>query len=422
MTYKRVRKLLPEIARELNVEAVVEGTVLRFGDRVRITAQLIQLPVERHMWAQSFEGDLRDTLALQNSLARTIAEQIRVTVTQQEETVLQTARPLNPAAYEAYLKGRYFLNKRTGDGLRTAIEYFTHAIETDQTYAAGYSGLADAYALSGDWKYGVLSPREAFTQAEAAATKALALDESLGEAHASLAYALDLYAWNWAAAETEYKRAIQLNPGYPTAHEWYSWHLLMMGQDREAIRELRKAESLDPLSLIISADIADAFCVSRLYDEAVEQSKKALEMDPNFAVGHYELGQALEQKHMHDEAIVEFQRAIELSGHSGAFDSNLGHAYAVSGRKEEALKIVNDLEAGHDQNPSTDADISLIYVGLGDHDQAMLSLNKAYEARFKASILLRPAFDPLRSDARFQDLLRRIGLPQTAPDIGWPAI
>jgi tetratricopeptide (TPR) repeat protein len=282
--------------------------------------------------------------------------------------------------------------------------------------------LADAYALSGDWKYGVLSPREAFTQAEAAATKALALDESLGEAHASLAYALDLYAWNWVAAETEYKRAIELNPNYPTAHQWYSWHLLMMGRNREGILELRKAESLDPLSLIISADIADAFCVSRLYDEAEEQSKKTLEMDPNFAVGHYELGQALEQKQMHDEAIVEFKRAIELSGHSGAFDSNLGYAYAVSGRKEEALKIVNELEAGHDQNPSTDADIALIYVGLGDQDQAMISLNKAYDARFKASILLRPAFDPLRSDARFRDLLGRIGLPQTASDIGRPVI
>jgi len=422
MTYKRVRKLLPEIARELNVEAVVEGTVLRFGDRVRITAQLIGVPVERHMWAESFEGDLRDTLALQNRVARTIAEQIRITVTQQEQTALQNARPVNPVAYEAYLKGRYFLNKRTGDGLKSAIEYFTDAIETDQTYAAGYSGLADAYALSGDWKYGVLSPPEAFTKAEAAATRALALDKSLGEAHASLAYALDLYAWNWTAAEIEYKRAIQLNPGYPTAHQWYSWHLLMMGRNREGIRELRKAESLDPLSLIISADIADAFCVFRLYDEAVKQSKKALEMDPNFAVGHYELGQALEQKHMFDEAIAEFQRAIELSGHSGAFDSNLGHAFAVSGRREEAINIIKDMEARRDRNPSTDADIALIYVGLGDRDQAMSALSKAYEVRFKASILLRPAFDPLRSDIRFQELLRRIGLPPLAPSTEKPPI
>jgi TolB-like protein/DNA-binding winged helix-turn-helix (wHTH) protein/Flp pilus assembly protein TadD len=418
MTYKRVRKLLPEIARELNVEALVEGTVLRFGDRVRISAQLIQVPLERHIWAQSFEGDLRDTLLLQSSVARAIAEQIRVTVTEQEQAALQNSKPVNPVAYEACLKGRYFINKRTGDGLKKAIEYFNHAIERDPTYAAAYSGLADAYALSGDWKYGVLPPQDAFSKAKAAATKALALDDNLAEAHASLAFALDLYGWDWEAAETEYQRAIKLDPGYATAHQWYSWHLMMMGRHSEGILELTKAESLDPLSLIISADMADALCVARRYEEAVQKSRKILEMDPNFAVGHYELGQALEQKNLHDEAIVEFQRAIELSGHSGAFDSYLGYAYAKSGREEEAIKIVGDLRARHDQNPSADADIALIYVGLGDQRQAMIALNKAYEARFKASILLRPAFDPLRSDARFQDLLRRIGLPQTAgPDL-----
>jgi tetratricopeptide (TPR) repeat protein len=236
------------------------------------------------------------------------------------------------------------LNKRTGDGLRRAIEYFNSAIETDPTYAEAYSGLADAYALSGDWKYGVLSPQDAFPKTRAAVTKALALDDSLSEAHASLAFALDLYGWDWEAAETEYKQAIKLKPSYATAHQWYSWHLFMMGRNSEGMLELRKAESLDPLSLIIGADLADALCVAHLYDEAVQQSKKTLEMDPNFAVGRYELGQALVQKHMYDEAIAEFQRAIELSGHSGAFDSNLAHVYAVSGRKEEAIKIVKDLE------------------------------------------------------------------------------
>jgi TolB-like protein/DNA-binding winged helix-turn-helix (wHTH) protein/Flp pilus assembly protein TadD len=414
MTYKRVRKLLPEIARELNVEAVVEGTVLRFGDRVRITAQLIQVPVERHIWAQSFEGDLQDTLVLQSSVARAIAEQVRATMTEQEQAALQNSKPVNPVAYEAYLKGRYFINKRTGDDLKKAIEYFSYAIDRDPTYAAAYSGLADAYALSGDWKYGVLSPQKAFSKAKAAASKALALDDKLAEAHASLAFALDLYGWDWETAESEYKRAIKLDPGYAPAHQWYSWHLMMMGRHSEGIIELTKAESLDPLSLIISADMADALCVARRYDEAVQKSKTILEMDPNFAIGHYELGQALEQKRLHDEAIVEFQRAIELSGHSGAFDSYLGYTYAMSGQKEEAIKIVDDLRARHDQNPSADADIALIYVGLGDRDRAMIALNKAYGARFKASILLRPAFDPLRSDPRFQDLLRRIGLPQLA--------
>jgi TolB-like protein/DNA-binding winged helix-turn-helix (wHTH) protein/Tfp pilus assembly protein PilF len=411
MTYKGVRKPLAQIAGELNVDAVVEGSILRSGERVRITAQLIQLPADKHLWAQSYEGDIRDVLTLQNKVARAIAEQIRATLNRQEQAALEDAKAVNPEAYQAYLKGRYFLNKRTGDGLRRAIEYFNSAIETDPTYAEAYSGLADAYALSGDWKYGVISPQDAFPKTRAAATKALALDDSLGEAHASLAFALDLYGWDWEAAETEYKQAIKLKPSYATAHQWYSWHLFMMGRNSEGMLELRKAESLDPLSLIIGADLADALCVAHLYDEAVQQSKKTLEMDPNFAVGRYELGQALVQKYMYDEAIAEFQRAIEISGHSGAFDSNLAHVYAVSGRKEEAIKIVKDLEARDDQNPSIGADIALIYVGLGDQDQAMIWLNKAYEARFKASILLRPAFDPLRSNARFKDLRRRIGLP-----------
>jgi TolB-like protein/DNA-binding winged helix-turn-helix (wHTH) protein/Flp pilus assembly protein TadD len=411
MTYKSVRKSLPEIARELNVDAVVEGSVSRSDNRVRITAQLIQAPTDTHMWAQSYDEDLRDTLALQSKVARDVAEHIRVTLNGQEQAALAKSKPVNPEAYEAYLKGRYFWNKRTGDGLKKAIDYFNHAIETDPTYAEAYSGLADSYALSGDWEYGILSPRDAFPRAKEAATKALVLDDSLAEAHTSLGFALDL-GWDWEAAEAEYKKAIKLNPGYATAHHWFAWHLMVMGRNSEGISELRTAESLDPLSLIISADIADALCIARRYDESVQESKKTLEMDPGFAVAHYELGQALTRKHMYDEAIAEFQRAIDLSGHSGAFDSNLAYVYAVSGRKEEATKIVKSLEAQKDQNPSVDANVALIYVGLGDPDQAMNWLNMAYEVRFNPSILLRPVFDPLRSDARFQDLLRRVGLPR----------
>jgi TolB-like protein/DNA-binding winged helix-turn-helix (wHTH) protein/Flp pilus assembly protein TadD len=412
MTYKNVRKPLAEIARELNVEAVVEGSVLRSGDRVRITAYLFKAPADILMWAQSYDEDLRDTLALQSKVARDIAAQIRATLDPLERAALERSKTVNPAAYEAYLKGRYFWNKRTRDGLKKAIEYFNRAIEMDPIYAEAYSGLADSYALSGDWEYGVLSPQEAFSQAKAAATKAIALDDSLSEAHTSLAFALDLYGWNWEAAEEEYKRAIQLNPGYATAHLWYAWHLMVIGRNSEGIRELRKAESLDPLSLIISADMADALCIAHLYDESVQQSRKTLELDPNFSVAHYELGQAFTQQHLYDEAIAEFQRAIELSGHNGAFDSNLAYAYAALGRKEEAMKIVNDLETRNDQNPSADANVALVYLGIGDQDRAMIWLNKAYEPRFNPSILLRPAFDALRSDARFKDLRRRIGLPQ----------
>jgi tetratricopeptide (TPR) repeat protein len=418
MTYKRVRKLLPEIARELDVEGVVEGTVLRSGERVRITAQLIEVPVERHIWAQSFEGDLRDTLALQNRVARAIAEQIRATVNQQEQAALQKPKVVNPEAYEAYLKGRYFWNKRTGDGLKKAIEYFDRAIEKDPNFAKAYTGLADSYALSGDWEYGVLSPQDAFPKAKAAARKALALNDHLAEAHTSLAFILDLYAWDWEPAEKEYKRAIALYPGYATAHHWYAWHLIVTGRSSEGIAQLRTAESLDPLSLIISADLADALCIAHLYDESVRQSRRTLEMDPNFAIAHYELGQAYEQKSMHDDAIEEFKRAIQLSGDNEIFNANLAYAYAASGRQEEATKIVKKLEDRQNLHSSTDANIALIYLGLGDRDQAMIWLDKAYQARFNPSILLRPAFDPLRSDARFQDLLRRIGLPQVAePDL-----
>ncbi len=411
MTYKNVHRPLAEIARELNVDATVEGSVSRSGDRVRVTAQLIDARNEKHIWAESYDEDIRDTLVLQSRVTRAIAEQIRATLNPQEQLTLAKSGEVDPDAYEAYLKGRFFWNKRTGEGLRTAIDYFRRAITIDPGYAEAYAGLADSYAVAGDWKYGVLPPLDAFPKATAAAAKALVLDSSLGEAHASLAYALDLYGWDWGSAETEYKQAIQLNPGYATAHQWYSWHLFMVGRDADALFELRKAESLDPLSLIINADIADALCVAHRYDEAVEQSKKTLKMDSNFAVGHYELGQALVQKHMYDLAITEFQRAIELSGHSGAFDSYLGYAYAVSGQKEEAIKIINDLEARHPENHSVDADIALIYVGLDDRDEAISRLNKAFDARFKASILRRPAFDPLRPDSRFQDLLRRMELP-----------
>ena len=411
MTYKGVSKPLPQIARELDVEAVVEGSVLRSGDRVRITAQLIQVPDERHMWAQSYEGNLRDALTLQNSVARAIAEQIQATLNRQEEAALKNSDAVDPEAYEAYLKGRYFWNKRTGDGLNKAIGYFNSAIEIDPGYAKAYSGLADSYALLGDWEYGVLSPQEAFPKAKVAATRALVLDDKLADAHTSLAFTLDLYDWDWKSAEKEYQRALALNPGYATAHHWYAWHLIVMGRNDEGIAELRKAQNLDPLSLIISADLADALCIARRHDESVEQSRKTIALDPNFAVAHYQLGQALEQKGRHDDAIEEFKRAIDLSGGSTTFDSNLAYSYAASGRREEAMKIVKDLEARQSQQSSIDANIALIYVGLGDKAQAMIWLNNAYQARFNPSILVRPAFDPLRSDARFQDMLRRIGIP-----------
>jgi len=410
MVYKGARKPLPQIARELNVDAVVEGTVLRSGDQVRITAQLIDASTDKHLWSQSYEGDLRDTLALQNSVARAIADQIQINLTPQEQAALKSTKVVNPEAYESYLKGRYFWNKRTADGLKVALAYFNQAIEEDPKYAQAYSGLADTYVLLGDWEYGVLTPNEAFPKAKAAAIKALELDNSLSDAHTSLA-SLGMFDWDWRSAGEEFRRAIELNPGYATAHQWYAWHLNLLGRKSEAIAEMRKAESLDPLSLIISADMADVLFVVGLYDESIRQSRKTLEMDPNFAIAHFELGQAYAQKRMYSEAIAELQRAIALSGSSTTFTSNLAYAYAVSGRRNEALKILND-STGRSNGFSDASEIALIYTGLGDNDQAMAWLDKAYSERFNPSILLRPGFDPLRSDSRFQSLVHRVGLPQ----------
>lgn len=411
MPYKRVHRPLADIARELNVDAVLEGTVLRSGDRVRITTQLIQVPAERHLWAQSYEGDLRDALTLQSQVAHAVAEQIRINLNPQEQAALQKKKPVDPEAYEAYLKGRYFWNKRTANGLKTAVVYFEQAIKQDPNYAAAYSGLADSYALMGDWQYALMAPTEAFPKAKAAALKALELDNTLAEAHTSLAFCFDLFDWNWDAAEKEFKQAIKLNPGYATAHHWYAWHLIVLGRKGEAIAEMRTAANLDPLSLIISADLGEILLVSGLYDESIQQSRKTIDMDPNFAVAHYQLGQGYVQKRMYNEAIAELQEATELSGADTAFKSNLAYAYAESGRKDEAIKLLGEIKNQPNQGFSNAPEIALIYVGLGEKNQAMIWLEKAYQDHFNPSILVRPTFDPLRSDKRFQELLHRIGLP-----------
>jgi len=409
--YKGTRKPLPEIARELNVDAVVEGTVLRSGEQVRITAQLIQAPADKHLWAESYEGNLRDTLALQNQVARAIAEQIQIELTPHEQGVLKSARVVDPQAYEHYLRGRYFWNKRTADGLKKAIEYFNQAIEKDPNYAPAYSGLADTYALLGDWQYAVMTPKEALPKAKAAAIKALELDSTLSEAHTSLAFCLDGFDWDLESAGREFRRAIELNPGYATAHHWYAWHLSLLGQYSEAISEMRKAENLDPLSLIINADLAELLLIARSYDQSIEQSRRTIEMDPGFGLAHNQLAQAYLQKQMDNEAIAELQKAIQLSGGSPICTANLARAYAASGRRDEAVQLMNDLKKRSNPGYSHASEIAMIYAALGDKDQAMSWLEKGYEERFNPGVLLRPGFDPLRSDPRFQDLLHRIGLP-----------
>jgi TolB-like protein/Flp pilus assembly protein TadD len=412
MGYKHARKPLPQIARELNVDAVVEGTVLHSGDRVRITAQLIEASVDRHLWSQSYEGELRNTLELQNKVASAIADQIRINLNPQEQAALKKAQVVDPEAYESYLKGRYFWNKRTADALKVARAYFDQAIEEDPKYAEAYSGLADTYALLGDWQYAVMTPKEALPKAKAAAIKALELDSALGEAHNSLAFCLDGFDWDFDSAGKEFRRAIELNPGYATAHHWYAWHLSLLARNDEAIAEMRKAESLDPLSLIINADLAELLLIAHFYDESIQQSRKVIEMDPNFAFAHNQLGQAYLPNHMPGEAVAELKTAVQLSGGSPTSLANLARAYVAFGNRSEAEKILSDLKKRSNPDYSYSPEIAVIYVALGDKDQAMNWLEKGYGDRFNPGVLLRPGFDALRSDPRFQNLVRRIGLPR----------
>jgi TolB-like protein/DNA-binding winged helix-turn-helix (wHTH) protein/Flp pilus assembly protein TadD len=410
MAYKHARKPLPQIARELNVEAVVEGTVLRSGDQVRITAQLIEASTDKHLWSQSYQGELQDTLALQSKVARAIADQIRINLNPREQAALKNVKVVNPQAYESFLKGRYFWNKRTADGLKVALAYFNQAVDEDAKYAQAYSGLADTYALLGDWQYAVMTPKEALPKAKAAAIKALELDSALGEAHNSFAFCLDGFDWDFDSAGKEFLRAIELNPGYATAHHWYAWHLSLLGRYDEAIAEMRKAENLDPLSLIINADFAELLVLAHSSDESIEQSRKTIEMDPNFALAHNQLAQAYLQKHMNDEAVAELQKAAQLSGGSPTVMANLARAYVASGKRGEAIRLLNGLKKRSNATYSRGSEIAVIYAALGDTDQAMNWLEKGFEERFNPGVLLRPGFDPLRADPRFQELVRHIGL------------
>lgn len=410
MPYKRARKGLPQIARELNVDAVVEGTVLRSGDQVRITAQLIEARDDKHLWSDSYEGDLRDALTLQNTVARAIAEQIRISVNPQEQATLKQRKVVDPEAYEAYLKGRYFWNKRTGDDFEKAVEYFNRAIERDPGYAQAFSGLADTYALLGDWEYGVLAPKDALPRAKAAAVRALQLDNTLGEAHTSLAFCLEAFDWDLQSADTEFRRGIELNPGYATAHHWYAWHLSLLGKNNDAIAELKKAQNLDPLSLIINADLAELLLIAHFTNESIQQSRKTIEMDVNFPLAHNQLAAAYLQAQRHAEAIAELQTAVRLSAGSPTCIANLARAFAVSGRRNEALQLLGDLKKRSRTSSSNASEIAVIYAALGDNDQAMTWLETGYQERFNPSVLLRPGFDPLRADPRFQDLERRVGL------------
>ncbi len=415
MQYKKARKPLPEIARELDVDAVVEGSVRRAGNRVRITAQLVHAPTDRHLWAKSYERDLIDVLTLQAEVAREIAAEINIALTPQEQARLATTRPVNPRAHELYLKGRYFWNKRTPDDLQKSLEYFEQATAEDPNYALGYAGVADAYSLLGYVGYAVLPPREAFPKAKAAALKVLELDPSLAEAHVALAYINWEHDWDWAASLAEFRRAIALNPNYATAHHWYAIRLAALGRSEEARAEARRAQELDPLSLIIRGNIAWIRIFDGRPDDALVALGPTLEMDPNFASTHWFFSLAYLQKGMYPEAVAAAKRNMELMhGYNPGSEATLAYAYALAGNQAGARRLLEGMKQTARQRYVPPDWIAVIYAGLGDRDQAFAWLEKGYQEHSGLLPLLKvhPLFEKLRDDPRFADLVRRMNFPE----------
>jgi TolB-like protein/Tfp pilus assembly protein PilF len=414
MRLKGTDRSIPEIARLLNVDAVVEGSVLRAGDRVRITAQLIDGPTDRPLWADSYERELRDILTLQSDVARAIAREIRVTLTPPEERRLAAAQAVDPEVHQLYLKGRYHWNKRTEAGFSKAIEYFQQAIEKDPSCALAYAGLSDAYnCLAG---YGVLPAKEAFSKAKATALKAIEIDDALAEAHTSLASVKECYDWDWSGAEREYKEAIRLNPGYATARHWYATFLATLGRSQEAVAEIRRAQELDPLSPIINTNVGYVFYTARQYEQAMEECRKALELDPDFAVAHQMLGEIYGQMGKRAEAIAELERAIALSGNAAEDVAWLGRTYALGGMEDKARQALSQLERRSQEGYVAPFLFVMVYAGLGEKDHAFGWLEKAYQERdsYVVDIGVAPWADPLRDDPRFDDMLRRMGLDPSA--------
>jgi TolB-like protein/DNA-binding winged helix-turn-helix (wHTH) protein/lipoprotein NlpI len=409
--YKGGKVDLKEVAQALGVEAILTGRVTQRGDNLSISVELVNASDKTQMWGEHYDRKMSDLLAIQREITGEIVEKLKVKVSGEENAPTKHYTESNEA-YQLYLKGRFYWNKRTAEALKKSIEYFNQAIDKDPSFALAYAGLADSYVVPANR----LPPREAMPKAKAAALRALELDETLAEAHASLGRVFAAYDWDWTSAEKEYKRAIELNPRYATAHQWYGGYLSVMGRSDEAIAERKRALELEPLSLVINFELGLAYYYARDYDRAIEQFQKTLELDQNFPPAHNFLPAAFEQKGMYSEAIAEFKKSIPRAGGSEWTLSmaGLGHVYAVTGQKSEARTMLDELKQASEQEYVTANSIALIYAGLGDKDQAFVWLDRAYEERaFQMQwIKIEPRWDNLRADPRFQDLLRRIGLPQ----------
>jgi serine/threonine-protein kinase len=400
-------------ANELGVRAVLTGRILQRGENLTVSAELIDARDKKQLWGERYERKVSDLLSVQRDIAQEITANLRLKLSGEEKERLTKHYTENPEAYQLYLKGRYFLNARTEESTGKAIEYFQQAIAKDPVYALAYSGLADSYSAL-VFPIEAVTPREAMPKAKEAAMKALAIDNALGEAHASLGYVKFYFDWDWPGAETEFKRALELNPAYAEGHHYYSHYLVAMGRDEESLTESRRCLELEPLNLLLNVHLGWHYLYTRQSDQAVKQLQKTLEMDANFAQTHRWLGLALEQQTRSADAIAELQKAITLVGGNTLTEAELAHAHAVSGKRDEAQKELARLKeiAQHKYVPAYQ--IAAIYAGLGEKDQAFAWLDKAYDERSDLLVNLKreQKFDVLRSDPRFSDLLRRVGLPQ----------
>ncbi len=413
MAYKGTRKPLSEIARELHVDAVVEGTVMRVGSRVRITAELVQVSTDHHLWAETYESQIGDVLALQNRVSSAIVNEIRINLTPEDRERLAKNPAILPEAYENYLKGRFYWNKRTDENLTKAIAYFAQATRQDTHYALAYAGLADCYAIIGATIVGTMPVDEAAPKARAAAERALEIDTYLAEAATSLATLKFNYDWNWAGAEEGFQNAIRLNPSYATAYQRYSLYLMAMGRFQDSFDQINKARERDPLSISINFSLGWRLYTARQYDRAIEQLQNTLEMDPSYELPHLVLGQAYEQRGQFDLAIPELRKAVELSHGTPLMVSALAHASARAGNKEEARKLLEELTLQSRKQYVSPYYFAVVYIGLGENEKAMDWLEKAFADRSNGLVFMKvePELDNLRSNPQFIALQQRLKLP-----------
>src|SRR6266478_2958886 len=413
MAYKGTRKPLSQIAQELNVDAVVEGTVLRVGSRVRITAELVRVSTDRHLWAETYESQMGDILALQNRVSSAIVNEIRINLTPEDQERLARNPAVAPEAYENYLKGRYYWNKRSDENLTRAIGYFEQATRQDTGYALAYAGLADCYAIISAEIFGTMSAAEAAPKAKAAALKALAIDPTLSEAETSLATVKFNYDWDWNGAAAGFAKSIQDNPSYATAYQRYSLYLMAMGRPEDSVEQINKARELDPLSISINFSLGWRLYMARQYDRAIQQLRNTLEMDPSYELPHLVLGLSYAQKGNLGLAIPELRKAVDLSHGTPLMISALANAYARSGNKAEAEKLLANLISESKNQYVSPYYFAVVYVGLGEPERAIDWLEKAFADRSNGLVFLKvePELDNLRSNPRFVALQQKLNFP-----------